>query len=120
MKTKLKHPVISEKTPRRKFDQSFKQESVDLWVSSGKSAQVIAQELGIHHERLYTWRRLLAPAAPGGKGAAGAKSNAEELAAENAALRRENDHLRQQRDILKKTLGILSEPPRNATGASKP
>jgi hypothetical protein len=35
----------------------------------------------------------------------------------DAALR-ENRRLREQRDILKKTLGILSEPPLNATNGS--
>ena len=120
MKMKPKQPVITEKKDRRKFDRTFKQEAVDLWLSSGKSAQAVAEELGIHHERLYSWRRILAPAALGGQGAAGAKPTLDELSAENVALRRENEHLRQQREILKKTLGILSESPKNAINGSKP
>ena len=35
----------------------------------------------------------------------------EQVATENADLRRENQYLREQRDILRKTLGILSEAP---------
>ena len=41
-----------------------------------------------------------------------------DLQAENVALRKENALLRQQRDILKKTLGIISEPLKNAANGS--
>lgn len=79
-----------------------------MWAKSGKSAAVIAQELGILPNRLYFWKKVFEakerePVSP--------KLSAEQLAAEVMALRRENEHLRQQRDILKKTLGILSELP---------
>ncbi len=42
-----------------------------------------------------------------------------DLAAENRALKAELARVREQRDILKETLGILSEPSKNATSASK-
>ena len=32
---------------RRKFDEAFKREAVQNWLQSGKSADVIAQELGL-------------------------------------------------------------------------
>jgi transposase len=104
-------PVIQSKQTRKKFDKTFKQNAVDLWLNSGKAATEVAAELGIHSQRLSAWRKRLAPPPPGGKGAAA--RSAEQLESENAVLRRENDYLRQQRDILKKTLGILSEPPSN-------
>ena len=105
---------------RRKFDETFKRESVNNWVSSGKSAEVIAQELGIKAERLYSWRRRFAPADAGGRAAAGAKpGSAAALQSPLDAALRENRHLREQREILKKTLGILSEPSTNATRASR-
>ena len=50
---------------RRKFDETFKREAVNNWLSSGKPAEVIAQELGIKAERLYSWRRCFAPADAG-------------------------------------------------------
>lgn len=101
---------------RRKFDETFKHEAVNNWLSSGKPAGVIAQELGIKAERLYSWRRRFAPADAGGGAAAGAKpGSAAALQAQLEAALRENRHLREQRDILKKTLGILSEPSTNAT-----
>lgn len=111
----MKRPVSPEsKTEnRRKFDEAFKQEAVALWLNSGKSASVIAAELGLNNANLlYTWRKKFAPVP------AGAKPRLEDLASENAALRQENGTLRRQRDILKKTLGILSEAPSNGMNGS--
>ncbi len=104
----MKEPVVPEIKRRKKFDRNFKQQAVTLWLNSGKSAQVMAEELGIRDKQLYHWKKV-----PGA--APGVKPSASELEAQNLALRRDNELLRQQRDILKKTLGILSEPPNNAT-----
>jgi len=96
---------------RRQYDATFKREAVANWLSSGKSADVVALELGLSANRLYAWRNLLAPAAAGGRAAAGARAGAAtDLQCQLEAAQRENRHLREQRDILKKTLGILSEP----------
>jgi len=104
---------------RRRFDESFKREAVNNWLSSGKSALLIAEELGIHSERLYAWRRRFAPADAGGEATAGAKPRSlEDLQCQLDTAQREIRHLREQRDILKKTLGILSEPPTNASNGS--
>ena len=100
---------------RRKFDETFKREAVQNWLSSNKSASVIAGELGIRPEQIYLWRNFFAPAVAGGRATAGAKPGSfSDLQCQLDAALRENQHLRQQRDILKKTLGILSEPPSNA------
>jgi transposase-like protein len=100
---------------RRKFDETFKREAVLNWLQSGKSAEVIAQELGLNANRLYAWKHCFAPADAGGKAAAGAKPGSPaDLQSQLDAARREIRHLREQRDILKKTLGILSEPSTNA------
>src|ERR1700722_10630715 len=104
-------PVIQSKKTRKKFDKTFKQQAVELWLNSGKAATEVAAELGVHAQRLSAWRKRFAPPPPGGEGAAA--RTAEQLESENAGLRRENDYLRQQRNILKKTLGTLSEPPSN-------
>ena len=97
--------------PRRKFDAAFKRDAVALWLNSGKSAREIASDLGLEERHLYLWKKSHAPLDPKGSG---------ELERELAALRRENAFLRQQRDILKKTLGILSENPNNATNGLTP
>lgn len=104
---------------RRKFDETFKREAVQNWLTSGKSAEVIAQELGLHADRLYAWKKRFAPADAGGRAAAGAKpGSVADLQSQLDAALRENRHLREQRDILKKTLGILSEPSPTAMNGS--
>ena len=101
---------------RRKFDETFKREAVNNWISSGKAAAVIAQELGLKVERLYSWRKLFAPAPAGGRAGAGAKpGSCADIQSQLDVALAENRHLREQRDILKKTLGILSEPSANVT-----
>ena len=112
----MKDPVKSSSLAPKKYDATFKQEAVSLWQTSGKTASVVAKELGINVDRLYHWRKDFAPP-PGGEGG-GAKSR-EQLVIDNAALRQELDYVRQQRDILKKTLGILCEAPKSATNALK-
>lgn len=107
----VKETLKSELKGRRKFDAAFKRDAVVLWLSSGKSARQIAAELGLAERHLYHWKEKHAPATP---------ATQAQLEAELAALRRENAFLRQQRDVLKKTLGILSEPPSNASNGSRP
>ena len=102
----MKQPVVPEIKTRKKYDRKFKQETVALWLNSGKSAQVVAAELGLRDKQLYEWKKVFVPVP-------GAKLSVAELEAQNLTLRRDNELLRQQRDILKKTLGILSEPPTN-------
>ena len=101
---------------RRKFDETFKREALNNWLASGKSADVIGQELGVTSSRLYAWKQRFAPGpAGGGEAGPGAKpARYAELQSQLEESQRENRHLREQRDILKKTLGILSEPSRSA------
>lgn len=108
----MKQSVNPNSLTHKKYDSAFKQEAVNLWKSSGKSAPAVAAELGIKTERLYIWASKFDPA-PRMDGGAG--RSREELLADNASLLRELDRVRLQRDILKKTLGIISEPPNNAT-----
>lgn len=110
-------PSVTSRSPRKRFDQTFRRQAVELWEAGNKSAVEMGAQLGIKPGRLYAWRdKLKPPVAPPATRA----TNPEVLALENAALRQEIAHLRQQRDILKKTLGILSEPPSNAFPGLKP
>ena len=114
MMTSIKDPSVPK---RRKFDETFKRETVEHWLSSGKTAGVIAQELGLKVERLYAWWKRFAPADAGGRASAGARPGSPSaLQAQLDAALREVWHLREQRDILKKTLGILSEPSNSGMG----
>lgn len=102
----------------RSYDAAFKEEALRHWLSSGKSAVQVAQELGIDPKRLYLWKKKFAPAVCPLPGAHKDPANTD-LQAQLDAAHREIRHLREQRDILKKTLGILSEPPPNASNGSK-
>src|ERR1700734_3732972 len=98
---------------RRKFDETFKREAVLNWLQSGKSAEVIAQELGLKANRLYAWKQSFAPADAGGKAVAGAKPGSPaDLQSQLEAARREIHHLREQRDILKKRWAFSPNHPR--------
>ena len=104
---------------RGKFDETLKHEAVHNWLHSGKSAEIIAQELGLKANRLYAWKLRFAPADAGGRAPAGAKPGSPaDLQAQLDALRRELARVREQRDILKKTLGVLSEPLTNVLNGS--
>ena len=43
----MNEPVIQTKKSRTKYDKAFKQRAVELWLTSGKAATVVAAELGI-------------------------------------------------------------------------
>ena len=112
---------MNQTTPktRRKFDETFKREALNHWHTSGKSATVVAAELGIPPNRLFAWRRRFESDAAGGRAAADSKpATLAEAQSRLEAAEREIRLLREQRDILKKTLGIISEAPRNATNGS--
>jgi transposase len=95
----------------KRYEEAFKRDAVEHWLRSGKSGTQIARELGISSPSLKEWkRRYGGDAAP----------QRVDLEAENRALRAELGRVREQRDLLKKTLGILSEVPRPAPGASQP
>jgi len=99
------------------YDKAFKEHAVNLWLGSGKSAQEVADELGIKRDRLYTWKEQLDVGVAPEVG--NQALSPEQLQREVQRLQLENQRLRQQRDILKKTLGILSEPPSSDTSGSK-
>jgi transposase len=115
MKSQLSKPARS----RASYTEEYKQQALELWRASGRSAAKVAAELGIRPPLLYRWARL--ERLPDGA-KAGAKSacSLEELESENRRLRAENAKLLEQRDILKKSLGILCElPPRDMPGSNR-
>jgi len=107
----------ASKRTHRKFDHTFKCEAVQNWLHSGKSAEVVAEELGIQANRLYAWRKLV-PAGAGGRAPAAKSGSVADLQSQLEAAHRELRHTREQVIILKKTLGILSEPSSNAMNGS--
>jgi len=109
MKTQLTKPARS----KARYTEEYKQEALELWRASGRSAAKVAAELGIRPPLLYRWahaERVPDASKTGRKPA----RTVQELEAENRRLRQENAKLLEQREVLKKSLGILSEaPPRD-------
>ena len=115
MKTQISKPVRE----RTSYTKEYKEEALELWRASGRSAAKIAAQLGIRPPLLYRWARTeRVPDTPG----AGRKPrrSLEELEAEILRLRTENAKLLEQREVLKKSLGILSEVPPRGMPGSKP
>ena len=99
------------------YPAEYKQQALELWQSSGRSAAKVGAELGIRPALLFRWAKAQRDRKEG-QAARGARS-LEEIEAENRRLREENAKLLEQREILKKSLGILSETPRRGMPGSK-
>lgn len=94
---------------RRKYTREFKKEAVRLAEKSDKSMVDLAQELGIHQNTLYKWRRQLMAE---GQEAFPGQGNRKASDAEMLQLRRELEQAREERDILKKALVFFSKESR--------
>jgi transposase len=101
----------NDKPGRRRHDEAFKKAAVELLVNSGKPLKQIASELGVSIWNLRDWKKRYLPPPPV------PARTLEQAEAENRALREELQRVKNQRDILKKTLGIISAPPDNASNA---
>jgi transposase len=100
------------------YSREYKEDALELWRKSGRSAAKVAAELGIRPELLYKWSTD-ARQTQTSQAARSARS-LEELEAEISRLRDENAKLLEQREVLKKSLGILSEmPPRGMPGSKR-
>jgi transposase len=100
------------------YSDEFRQQAVDLLVSSGRPLKQVAADLGVSPNSLRSWRNRALGAGSQGKveapllrGEADAAANGPQGEAEIRRLRRENEYLRRQRDILKKAMSILGEDP---------
>ena len=91
---------------RRKYTREVKIEAVRLAEKSNKSMVDLAQDLGIHQNTLYKWRRQLMAE---GQEAFPGQGNRKASDAEMLQLRRELEQAREERDILKKALVFFSK-----------
>ena len=115
MKTQISKPARE----RARYTEQYKQEALELWRASGRSAAKVAAELGIRPPLLYRWARL-ERLPERDKSGRKPRRSLEQLEAENRHLRAENSKLLEQREVLKKSLGILSEVPPRGMPESMP
>jgi transposase len=108
MKTQMQKPSAG----KTKYSSEYKEEALEHWKKSGRSAARVAAELGIRAPLLYKWnKQLRLSAQQGGRPELKTVVRVEELEARIRHLTEENAKLLEQREVLKKSLGILSEPP---------
>ena len=92
---------------QKSYTESFRDQAVDLLLSSGRPLKQVAVELGVTANTLRSWRNRIGTRSEGVAEAEGAET----LEMKVKRLERENNYLRRQRDILKKAASILAEDP---------
>ena len=93
---------------KRKYDKTFKLETIELLKKNGKSAHALENELGICHDRIHHWLKEFEEDP---ENSFMANENLKPQDKEIARVKRENEILRQERDILKKAISIFSKTP---------
>lgn len=94
----------------KRYDAQFKQEAVELLLTSGKPLKVLARELGVCDVSLRSWRdRHLDKSKP--IETDGKQVSAKLLAMELRRTQKELQLAHRRNEILKKALGILSQEP---------
>jgi len=91
------------------YDASFRQQAVELLLTSGKNQRAVARDLGISVETLRAWKQQ--QAAKPDVAVVASAGGPVDLESENQRLRRELAYTQRQREILKKALAICSAQP---------
>lgn len=99
----------SQPRQRRRYDEEFKRNAVELLERGERSAVQLGRELGVSDCSLGKWKRQY------GKAARSAQSGAQAEPSRIAQLERQVEYLSRQRDILKKALAILGQEPSDST-----
>jgi transposase len=97
---------------RKKYDSTFKRESVRLADSTEKTDRQIEVELGLYQGAIRHWREELQADPESAFPGTGRLKPFED---EYRRLKRENTVLREERDILKKAVAIFSKTPKAST-----
>ena len=95
---------------RRSFTEEYKQQAVELVVSSRRSITSVAKELGLRDSVLRRWvdKSGQEPTSAAWRPTTHAAPIPADEASEIARLRQENERLRMERDILKKSIAIFA------------
>jgi len=93
---------------KRKYDEEFKRDAVELLLTGDRDLKPLARDLGVCPTSLRDWRDRYLREQESSQGPPRG-ANPLDVAEELRRLRKENESLKRQREILKKALGILSE-----------
>jgi transposase len=92
-------PMRKKPAYHKPYEEEYKRQAVDLVITSGKTCEQVAREIGCSAYSLHLWKKQhLAQMAP--QEVEGRTMSAEELERENRALRKQVHYLEQQRAIL--------------------
>lgn len=86
---------------RKQYDEEFKKNAVKLSYASPKRVKEIAEDLGIHDNLLYNWRRKYT--------VDGDKTKYATLEEENRDLQRQLAEVKMERDMLKKAAAYFAK-----------
>ena len=92
---------------RRTYTKEFKESALELYNSSGKSAQEVADDLGIHQENLSRWIRESKESKTKNIRAFPGQGNPRDE--ELYRLKKENADLKEANEILKKAMAFFVE-----------
>ena len=96
---------------RRQYSEEFKKDAVSHSLTSEKTVEEVARDLGIAHSNLRRWRAQYSKngelALPGEGKQRLTPPQEEEI----KRLKKELDEVKQERDILKKALAIFTKKP---------
>jgi transposase len=87
---------------RRVYDEAFRREAVRILLTSGRTIEQVAHDLGIGLSSLKTWKARM-------KEAELLSGPHDDVHKELARLRRENALLRAERDLLKKATAFFAK-----------
>ena len=90
------------KRERKKYTKEFRIDTVKLLMSSGKTVREISEDLGIHENILFRWKKEYQNSTNPFPG------NGNPIEKELYELKKENAILREEREILKKAVAIFS------------
>lgn len=97
------------------YDAAFRQQALELALTSGKPFRDVARDLGVSVDTLRSWRQKQEPQPITGPVAT--RATPTDLERENQRLRRELAYTQRQREILKKALAICSAQPELLDGS---
>jgi len=98
----------SSQKPRRKYDESFKQEVVNM-IAAGRSVPDISRSLSVGENVIYRWRDKALKVGSAEGQAPGSDASSVSLS-QHLALQKRLREVEMERDILKKAVGIFSRP----------